>query len=48
MIREDARGVPERLLALLRGRPGAGLHCVPALWEEVLIQLESDGHSASS
>ncbi|HEY5857747.1 MAG TPA: amino acid adenylation domain-containing protein [Aldersonia sp.] len=46
MIPEDARGVPERLLALLRGRPGAGLHCVPALWEEVLIQLESDGESA--
>jgi amino acid adenylation domain-containing protein len=32
---------PDRLLALLGARPGVGLHCVPTLWEELLLLVES-------
>ncbi|MEU2608429.1 AMP-binding protein [Streptomyces albus] len=36
-VRED----PAALLAVLAGRPGAGLHCVPSLWAEVLREVRS-------
>lgn len=41
LVDEGLRLDPERLLAELTARPGAGLHCVPALWEELLLVLES-------
>jgi amino acid adenylation domain-containing protein len=36
---------PDRLLALLGARPGVGLHCVPTLWEELLLMVESGRHA---
>ncbi|WP_406385799.1 amino acid adenylation domain-containing protein [Streptomyces sp. NBC_00211] len=41
LVDEGLRLDPERLLSELTARPGAGLHCVPALWEELLLVLES-------
>ncbi|WP_129840840.1 non-ribosomal peptide synthetase [Streptomyces sp. RFCAC02] len=41
LVDEALRLDPERLLRELAARPGAGLHCVPALWEELLLVLES-------
>ncbi|WP_327173965.1 amino acid adenylation domain-containing protein [Streptomyces sp. NBC_01335] len=41
LVDEGLRLDPERLLGELAARPGAGLHCVPALWEELLLVLES-------
>ena len=32
---------PDRLLTMLGARPGVGLHCVPTLWEELLLLVES-------
>ena len=42
LVRDGAKEDPAELLARLRERPGAGLHCVPSLWEEVLEVLEDD------
>src|SRR6201999_1303221 len=46
LVPEETRKDPELLLHILRSRPGAGLHCVPALWEEVLLLLENEGPAA--
>lgn len=43
LVPDETRTDPELLLHTLRSRPGAGLHCVPALWEEVLLLLENEG-----
>jgi len=42
LLRDGTKEDPVELLARLRERPGAGLHCVPSLWEEVLGVLEDD------
>jgi amino acid adenylation domain-containing protein len=43
LVPDEVRAAPERLLALLRDRPGAGLHCVPTLWAELLEVVEASG-----
>lgn len=40
LVPESTRTDPELLLAELSARPGSGLHCVPSLWEELLLALE--------
>jgi amino acid adenylation domain-containing protein len=46
LAREETRQDPEKLLAMLRDRPGAGLHCVPSLWEELLVAIEEEREDA--